>query len=523
MKLVTNKVLLGIFYLTAMCLWHCSTNVAGGGSESGNPVIVGKVNTVSGDPAENTILGLIPSKYNPAIDEALPDSLLDTTDALGNYQFNYPGSGSYNIEAVNTTYGTRALIQGISVSEDTTFIKDVYLTDVGALKIFLPDTIDTANGYLVILGTTNFKKLSGGLNQSSDGYEITMDSLPGLNDLNLHYSQYSTPEPPAPVSDPFTVLSQDTTLIKAFVFWQNYTQENASLRDNRVNDVLILDSNKLWFGTWAGAALFDGTDWDLRYITDFTGIPSNRVNKIRSDRNGNLWFATDKGAAVYNGLDPHHTDNWKIHTMNLSKLPSNFVADMQVDRQGNMWFGMHDGIGMYDGQLWRFHDRSNSNLVSYKIHEIGIDSVDGRIWFATDNNIATLKDSVWTIYNTSNTTILTDVVVSVAVDKFNNKWFGYDGGVSKFDGSTWTGYTEAHSPILKNRVMEIFVEDEKNIWFGTTNGLTKFNGTEWIDYVGELYQLLENKGVHDIEMDQYGNKWVGTFNNGVIAFGPTVK
>ncbi len=512
--------------LLPLCLWQCaSPSTAGGVSESGNPVVTGYIKQKNNSPAPNTVVRLIPADYNPVNDSALSDSLIDTTDSQGRFAITSSKKGLFNIEATHIASRERAFTRGLRVIKDTIPVEALTILEPGAIQIFLPDTVDIANGYLYIQGSTIYSNLSSAHYLPSREYLMTIDSVPSSNSIQVYYSEDESLFVPTPISDTIEVMSKDTTTINGFVFWKNYTKENFSLRNNRVTGIFIAPHDDFWFSTLAGVAHYDGKSWDLQFITDNTGIPSNTIHALNRDQKNNFWFATDRGIAQYNGKDPAQTENWKIYNEFLSLIPSNFVSTIQVTNDGYVWVGMHDGIGRFKDSQWKFYDRSNSNLVSYQIHEIAFDSLDKSVWFATDNNIANLRDdSIWTVFNTSNSSILTDVVLSVAVDKSNIKWFGYEGGVSRFNStdSSWISYDESHSPLLKHRVETIFVGDESNIWFGTTHGVTRFNGTHWIDYAGEKYQFLEGKGILDIAKDSKGNIWIATNNNGIIVFGPNI-
>ena len=63
------------------------------------------------------------------------------------------------------------------------------------------------------------------------------------------------------------------------------------------------------------------------------------------------------------------------------------------------------------------------------------------------------------------------------------------------------------------------IDDYDNIWIGTIydNGLKKFDGTNWTDYDTSNSGILSN-GLTFIEIDEYGNKWIGHRFEGLSVF-----
>jgi len=71
------------------------------------------------------------------------------------------------------------------------------------------------------------------------------------------------------------------------------------------NNVLCLStdvSNNIWFGTQAGVAKYDGSNWTVYNTTTDSAIPQNTITAILAARKDNkIWIGTDNGAAMYDG------------------------------------------------------------------------------------------------------------------------------------------------------------------------------------------------------------------------------
>jgi hypothetical protein len=98
--------------IAALLFVRCSTDLAGGGADVGNPVVMGSIVTDSNNPASETEVTLIPVNYNPVEDASLVILQKDTTDSEGRFTIAVKDTGSYNITALHLTQRTRLLYRG---------------------------------------------------------------------------------------------------------------------------------------------------------------------------------------------------------------------------------------------------------------------------------------------------------------------------------------------------------------------------------------------------------------------------
>ena len=509
---------------------HCSLSLFSsndGGSSSEVIAVIGNIVNNDGATGQGTQVFLISNEYNPIKDGPITDSLIDTTDSLGFYHFTIPksDSGIYNIQAVHNANKKSLLITNLAIREDTVSIPVDTLKDPGAIKLFLPDTIDTADAYVYIRGTTLYGYLSETVSDSN-GYSITLDSVPEAMLYGIHYGKINDPLEPVLLSDTVTVIPNDTVIIEAFISWVNYTTENSGLRDNEVMDILITSDGSKWFATTGGVAKLDGADWTLYHMGN-SGLPDDWVRSVTMDKSGNIWFAM--GVDFKDGVAKFDGVTWTGFNENNSGLPYNSVNHVMCDNDGNIWACMDEGIdssygaAKFDGTTWTGYDSVNSGLPSNIVRQIAQDN-NNTLWFATNGGVAQFDGTTWTVYNTTNSGIGSNTNYSIRIELNGNIWFGHEGSLSKFDGSNWTVYDNSYSDLLSVGGVQTIAEDTHgNIWIGTMWGLIKFDGITWTDYDGERYKLLDGKAIYAISFDSDNNMWLGTWRSGVIAFGPTVK
>lgn len=495
----------------------CSHDGIVGGIEDVNTKIMsGLIYDENNHGADQALVMLIPADYNPKEHSSLPNSLIDTTNAQGEYHFKVTEKGIYNIYAVHASGASSLLIPGIGIYPgkpfDTLVIPADTLQSNGTIKIYLPDTVNVSEGYIFLQGTTIFVDLTQAIPLPGGGYLLIIDAIPEATYATIHYGNENDLLNVTPMSDIISVMSGDTAVSQSILEWNYFNTSDSVLLSNRVNDVYITPENQKWFATDYGAVTYDSA-W-THYITDSTGIPSNIVLAIIQAHDGKMWFATDRGVAYFDNLE------WKIFDLNLAGLPSNTVTTLAQETANNLiWIGMHDGIASYDGTEWTIYDSSSSDLYSYTIHDIAIDYNENK-WFATNKGLVCFNGSKWKLYDRTNTPLPADTITCISVDNHGNLWIGYTGGLSRYDGIKWQPFNADNSPLLANTSQDIITAGS-TLWLTTDKGMTRFDGNLWTDFVGEKYQPLENKNILTLALDKKGNVWTGTLTDGVVVFGPT--
>ena len=195
-----------------MLMFFCSQQVSvnsqgGGGSEV---EVVGQVVFPGNVPAPYTQVKLIPVNHNPAVKGDVADSLIDTSDANGQYTFKNIQPGIYNVQAVQLENRTRMLVFGVEVTGETTFVSIDSLQKPGSIKL-IPG-IETEEGYVTIPGTDIAKQFD--VKES----EILIDSVPAGKIPEI---RYVTGRDSAVITKQnVLVKSSDTTIITNFT-WDN--------------------------------------------------------------------------------------------------------------------------------------------------------------------------------------------------------------------------------------------------------------------------------------------------------------
>ena len=179
MLLYMNKLSKYLCFFLSLLYISCSIgDVAGTGSSTGNAKVSGVVLDKNCNPAQNTFVYFVPETYNPDEDEPITYSLIDTTDEEGRYGFSISDSGkTYNLYAVHNNSKTKLFFAGITTTGDNITIPTKKLNKPGTIKAILPDSIDTADGYVFIPGTREHIETAGNVFFNAGNYILFINAI----------------------------------------------------------------------------------------------------------------------------------------------------------------------------------------------------------------------------------------------------------------------------------------------------------------------------------------------------------
>ena len=303
-------------FVSALIL-SCSNLSVAGGSGSEVRTLYGSLITPDGKPAQNTQVTLVSSDYDPASGKPIPDSLLDTTDKNGRYSLKVPAPGLYNIQAVDNSNIMRVLIAGVMVQGESTEAVQGILENPGAVKVVIPDGLDTNYGYLYIPGTTVYSLLS-----KISGGSVVLDSVPASVHLAVYYAVKGSSAQPQLVRDSIVVVPGSVTTIQ-YVGWKfskklrlNTTAAGANVAGNVTDFPVLIRLNGSNFNF--SQARPDGAD--IRFTkADNTPVPYEIERWDATLRSAEIWVKLD---TVF-GNDSSHliTMYWGASTVGSTGSP----------------------------------------------------------------------------------------------------------------------------------------------------------------------------------------------------------
>lgn len=301
------------------------------------------------------------------------------------------------------------------------------------------------------------------------------------------------------------ILLFSGSIVKAQTFI-NYTTANGLPDDYIRGGVAVDTNNNKWFGTAAGVAKFDNTNWTV-YSTA-NGLIDNYTSCIAVDKNNNIWVGTGLGVSKFNG------STWTNYTSS-DGLIDNSVVYIATDIDGSVWFATTVGVSKFDGSTWTSFTTSDglpTNVINYIAT-----APSGQKWFGSQlHGVSVYNNSTFTNIDTTTMDSLVDNdVYAIAFDKLGQKWIGTRYGITKLDNSNnWLVNYRPIDGLYNEWVQDIKVDLNNHIWvalftdYNVDGGVSVYDGNTWHSY--SIADGLADKQVIRLAIDKNNDVWIAT-------------
>jgi ligand-binding sensor domain-containing protein/DNA-binding CsgD family transcriptional regulator len=173
-------------------------------------------------------------------------------------------------------------------------------------------------------------------------------------------------------------------------------------------------------------------------------------------------------------------------------LPQSSANDIIQDSYGYIWIGTEDGLAKYNNYKFEIFKKNNENgktIHNNHVLKLFIDTKDN-LWVGTRTSLE--------LYNRDK-------------DNFTHFYF----------------LNIANTDTTELMVMEIMQENDSILWICTDGGsLFQFNINTKKKYSTEKYfsaSMNFSKRASDFYIDNYGNYWIGTLDDGIYKFEPKLN
>ena len=210
-------------------------------------------------------------------------------------------------------------------------------------------------------------------------------------------------------------------------------------------------------------------------------------------------------------------------------LLTNFIECIDIDINDNLWIGTPIGVQMFDGSSWiNYNTSTNPSMAADNIKVVSAMS-NGDIWIGTDYGVSQFNGIDWTTFTSANGlnnngSIWTSYgypelhwsgVNGTAFDSQGNTWFSSPlGGVTSKVGNNFITYDTAYG-LLSQNATSILIDDLDNKWIGTGGGISVLDADNInFTHYTRMYIMPPPDTLNpvvDIELDYYGNPWVGIY------------
>ena len=302
----------------------------------------------------------------------------------------------------------------------------------------------------------------------------------------------------------------------------SYRTNNSKISSNSVNKVVVDKFNNKWIGTIDhGLMKFDGKNWTS--YENAGVIEGERIQDLLIDKSGKLWIASISGLFVYDGI------SWKSYTSN---LPYENVIALDEDPTGNIWIATLNALVKYNGTTFEVFNYYNSQRMPLVNLSSVVSSKNGDIWVGTSGSgIIKFDGTTWTNYLTSgmlNNTgghltpeKISNIIKDIVVDKNGNLYSfhvkdppaGARSALLQYDGFGWTEIKL--NLLFELEVESFYLDNDNNIWMALNGGLIKYNPLQPLKFYDSGIYGYFAKWCKSFTIDLNGDGWLATIGAGI--------
>lgn len=237
-------------------------------------------------------------------------------------------------------------------------------------------------------------------------------------------------------------------------------------------------------------------------------------------------------------------ENWTIYNASNSDLTFDVISDIEFDSEGNKWIASlfnngGAGIAKFNDSNWTIFNTNNYQGTS-DIHRIEFTTGILEGWvsvFAT--TLVHFSDGTETTIYSNHDSSINKLTIDIPINATDFQIDYYIEDASSVDmvffntntndmvhQETISGQIDFNydytffTNIQTNQIIDITIDNLDNKWLGTwQNGIIKYDDTDWINFTTSNSGLPNNQ-INSIANDNNGNIWIGT-SSGLTKFDGT--
>lgn len=231
--------------------------------------------------------------------------------------------------------------------------------------------------------------------------------------------------------------------------------------------------------------------FQFKTYTTQDGLSSNAVSFALKDDKGFLWLATSNGL---NRFDGNAFDHFYNNPSDSTSIASNEINNLFIDSKMNVWITTMTGLSLYHPHSQTFSNYAPDTFVLPKI---------GHLYPA------------------------------IAEDDAGNIWLGgwydlliFNKQAKKFTSSGWAKFASTVKPADGNHsrvvVLGIKPKGKEEFWVLTTYGLFSVNKKTLQFTYYPFDKIKDYYGCQLNYVDDRGLLWMGTYQNGIVSYNPSI-
>lgn len=204
----------------------------------------------------------------------------------------------------------------------------------------------------------------------------------------------------------------------------------------------------------------------------------------------------------------------------LNGLPNNDIQRIYQGKDGYMWIASRNGLFQYDGysvityrsNLYNPELLSNNNICSVT------EDLNQRIWIGTYNGLDMLDRKTGNIIQINRPEFINNTISAILVTQKGRVLLGTDQGLYEYNYDTDScilySRINTHGVFPETSVKSIIEDSSGHIWIGTwNNGLYRYDPS--VDKYYSYPQMNFQNSAHIIYEDSRKQIWVGTWGGGL--------
>ena len=322
-----------------------------------------------------------------------------------------------------------------------------------------------------------------------------------------------------------------------------------SIRDglphNQINCIYKDSKSRVWFGTIAGLARFDGNEFKIykSRAADSTSIGDNDIRSIIEGPDGMLWVESRVGFEIYDPKTDKFDRNVWDNLRGFS-IPEDNVKAIKKGKSGYWLISKKTGLYYCDNKtkkaVYIGHILNNGHTIDASTISDVTEGVNNQLWIVHVNGGIEILDQkthrvVRRINVFSNRNVGSEIdSYRIFIDRQGEAWL-YDNagssGVYRISPKNYEIFRITKSSpgirLNSNMVAGIIQDRENRIWVATDHGGINIidKSTRSVKYIvnkDDDAKSLSQNNISSIYFDNSGTVWIGTYRRGVNYFHPGV-
>jgi ligand-binding sensor domain-containing protein/putative methionine-R-sulfoxide reductase with GAF domain len=306
------------------------------------------------------------------------------------------------------------------------------------------------------------------------------------------------------------------------------------LSSREILSVYADEEGFMWIGTLNGLNRFDGSHFKTwnRLSASYPAALGESISCIIESGTNKIWFGTNEGVAIYNKTE-NSFKKIPVYSGNNIIREKLSVTQLKKDKDGRLWMASNNGIYVAKGEA--FYPVSTLFPFAKELDKVACyhaaftyDSIKNAIWLGTDRGLYCLDLIRDDLYSHTNNPLSLDLfnrnkINAVATDAKGNLWFGdmtagalcfYDFGNRTLQKTMFVN----DDPLLhfSDGANTIFCDRQNRLWISTwvysafiKNDKGPF---EKIPYDENSPYSIGYGFFNDAFQDNYGTIWLATLN-----------